>query len=345
MKEDFAKVSSATLKTALFDYELPKRFIAQNPASPRDYCRLMIYDTAKNQIFHRKFFEITEFLEAGDVLVLNRSKVIPARVKFDGKEIFLLKNLRNRKWQAMVRPGKFFKIGKEFFVEDVKAKILDILPDGTRIISTPKDLLKFGEAPLPPYIKNTKADFAQYQTVYAREKGSLAAPTAGLHFTKQLLAKLARIGIKNAELILHVGRGTFLPVTAEQIKDHKMHEEFYDIQKHAAGILNAARREHRRIIAVGTTTVRVLESTYKNGFKPGRGFTDIFIYPGKHKWKTIDGLITNFHLPKSTLIMLVASFLEHKGIKNPVKKIKELYKVAMDEGYRFYSFGDAMFII
>lgn len=332
------------MKTALFDYELLKSFIAQNPASPRDNCRLMIYDTAKDQIFHRKFFEITEFLKTGDVLVLNRSKVIPARVKFDGKEIFLLKNLKNGKWQAMVRPGKFFKVGKEFFVEDVNVKILDILPDGTRIISTSKDLLKFGEAPLPPYINNTKADFAQYQTIYAREKGSLAAPTAGLHFTKRLFGKLARMGVEKTELILHVGRGTFLPVTAERIKDHKMHEEFYDIQKHTAGILNTARREHRRIIAVGTTSVRVLESTYKNGFKSGCGFTDIFIYPGKHNWRTIDGLITNFHLPKSTLIMLVASFLEHKGIKDPVKKIKELYKVAMDEGYRFYSFGDAMFI-
>lgn len=333
------------LKTALFDYELPKRFIAQNPASPRDHCRLMVYDTAKDRIFHRKFFEITEFLKAGDVLVLNRSKVIPARVKFEGKEIFLLKNLRNRKWQAMVRPGKFFKIGKEFFVEDVKVKVLDILPDGTRIIFTSKDLLEFGEAPLPPYISNTKADFAQYQTIYACEKGSLAAPTAGLHFTERLFKKFAKMGVKKAELILHIGRGTFLPVTAEQITDHKMHEEFYDLKKNTAEILNEARREHRRIIAVGTTSVRVLESTYKNNFKSVRGFTDIFIYPGHHKWKTIDGLITNFHLPKSTLIILVASFLEYKGIKNPIKKIKELYKVAMDEGYRFYSFGDAMFII
>lgn len=333
------------MKTNLFDYDLPKHFIAQNPASVRDHSKLMIYDTTSDCIFHRKFFEIGEFLELGDVLVLNRSRVIPSRVRFDQKELFLLKNLEAGKWQIMVRPGKFFKVGREFSISDVNVKVLQILSDGTRIISASGNLLKLGEAPLPPYINNTVARFSQYQTVYAREKGSLAAPTAGLHFTTKLLTKLSKLGVQTAELILHVGRGTFLPVTSERLEDHKMHEEFYDIPKKTAEILNKAKREHRRIIAVGTTSVRVLEATFKNGFKSGNGLINIFIYPGKHQWQAVDGLISNFHLPKSTLIMLVASFLEYKGVKNPISKIKKLYHVAMNEGYRFYSFGDAMFII
>lgn len=339
-------------KVSDFDYHLSEELIAQNPMVPRDHSRLMVYESGTDSVSHRKFYEIAKFLRAGDVLALNRSRVVPARIVFDGKEIFLLKKIADRRYQTMVRPGKKFKSGEEFVLEGgLSAKVVEERTDGSRIMQfsfdgdLDKKLEAIGRAPLPPYITHSTADFAQYQTVYAREKGSVAAPTAGLHFTVELLEKLKKSGVEMVELILHVGRGTFLPVSGEEIEAHTMHPEEYELPESAAAALNAAIAEGRRIVAVGTTSVRVLESCYKDdgGFTAGRGETGIFIYPG-YKWKVVDALITNFHLPKSTLIMLVAAFLEHKGVSDGLEKILELYDLAQLEKYRFYSFGDAMMI-
>lgn len=347
------------MKTSDFDYELPKDLIAHNPSVPRDHCKLFVYDSSTNEIFHCRFFELKKFLLPGDTLVLNRSKVIPARLIFriSSKEceIFLLKKLADDSYECMVRPGKFFprcatgKIGNSLLwnVEAVNA-------DGTRCIkfsSTSSDrnidelLEKLGNVPLPPYIKNSDARFSQYQTVYSREKGSVAAPTAGLHFTNSLIGNLKKGGVNFAEVILHVGRGTFLPVVAENLSEHVMHKEWFQISSGAASQLNLTKKLNHRIVAVGTTSCRVLESTFSDGFHAGSGDTDIFIYPHSYNWKCVDALITNFHLPKSTLLMLVASFLESKGVKEPVSKLLELYLTAIKEGYRFYSFGDAMLIL
>lgn len=348
------------MKTSDFEYSLPREFIAQDPVSPRDRCKLMVYDSGKDLILHRRFFEIGEFLNAGDVIVLNRSRVVPARIIFylngAAKEIFLLKKLSKCRYQAWVKPGRSFKDGAKLKIDrDLVCKTVDVLPDGSRILDfeyvgtedLDKKLYKLGRAPLPPYINSSKSEFSDYQTVYAKEEGSRAAPTAGLHFTKRLLGQLGDSGVLIEEVLLHVGLGTFAPVVAENIHDHVMHFEEFEISRKTAEILNLAVKEKRRIVAVGTTSVRVLETSYdaKNGFLPKSGETNIFIYPGNYKWKVVDALITNFHLPKSTLIMLVASFLENKGIKNPVKKILSLYEVAKKNNYRFYSFGDAMLII
>lgn len=343
------------MRTSDFDYQLPKGFIAQNPAEPRDHSKLMVYDTASDEVLHKQFFDLVEFLRAGDVLVLNRSKVIPARILFvlngSEKEIFLLKKLSETDYEVLVRPGKFFKVGKKFRInENLEAEILEILSDGNRIVRFFADnldvaLKKAGSTPLPPYIDQSRATFDQYQTVYAKEEGSKAAPTAGLHFTEDLLKKLKEKGVEVEEVLLHVGLGTFLPVSTDNIEEHVMHSEEFVLSKDVADRLNKAKLEGRRIIAVGTTSVRVLESCYlEEGFVAGSGDTNIFIYPGKHSWKAVDALITNFHLPKSTLIMLVASFLENKGIKDGTDKILGLYKRALENNYRFYSFGDAMFL-
>jgi len=348
------------LKTSAFDYSLPKRFIAQNPVVPRDNSKLLVFDTAKNKIYHKNFFEISEFLRDGDVLVVNASKVIPARIVFseDGcdREIFLLKKCAENKYQAMVRPGKAFKVGKEFFLDkSVKCIVEKILEDGTRIIEFllgktdqrfEKVLEEIGRIPFPPYVDSSTAKPSQYQTVYARENGSVAAPTAGLHFTPKLIGRLQKKGISLKEVILHVNRGTFMPVKVENVKDHDMHSESFVLPNDIAKDLNIAKKNGKRIISVGTTSVRVLESCYdpKKGFVSQESETKIFIYPGKYKWKVTDALITNFHLPKSTLLMLVASFLENKGVKDPAKKLLDLYEIAKKENYRFYSFGDAMMI-
>ncbi len=356
-------------RTSDFDYVLPKSFIAQNPANPRDTSKLLVYDTVNDRIYHKHFYDLPDYLETGDTLVVNRSKVIPARILFGGhfgkpqKEIFLLKEESENIFNVLVKPGRLFLEGKNFIIaQDLHGEVLEILEDGTRNVkfwnpmsedgfstevsnSTVHDLLeKYGTAPLPPYIKESTADFERYQTVYAKEKGSIAAPTAGLHFTPELISNIRKIGVDMQEVLLHVGRGTFLPVSADKLTEHKMHSEFYVFSKENADALNKAKSDHQRIIAVGTTSVRVLESVYDNGFLPKSGETDIFIYPGKHHWKTVDALITNFHLPKSTLIMLVASFLQHKGVKDPVAKILSLYEVAKENNYRFFSFGDAMMI-
>lgn len=343
------------MKTVDFDFELPDDCIAQQPTIPRDHCRLMIYDTANDVVYHKLFYEIVDFLDSEDVLVVNRSKVIPARIKFEvngsEKEIFLLKDLGEGRCEALVRPGKFFKVGALGQIDGFKWQVESINEDGTRIIFFNQGidtvLAKLGKIPLPPYINSDPDVFADhYQTVYARESGSVAAPTAGLHFTKDLLELLKQRGVCEQEVVLHVGRGTFLPVTSENVQDHLMHSESFEFPTSTADGLNNAKESGKRIVAVGTTAVRVLESNYFDGkFHGGNGSTDIFIYPGSYSWKCVDKLITNFHLPKSSLLMLVSSFLENKGVKDPVKKLLCLYELAKTQGYRFYSFGDAMLVI
>jgi len=341
------------LKTSDFDYKLPKKFIANDPLSTRDSSKLMVYSSSTDEIFHKRFHEIVKFLRKGDVLVVNRSKVSSARIVFNGKEVFVLGKMKSGLYLTLVKPGRWFKVGRTFDLGKITAEVREVLEDGSRLIkltgvkNLDEYLEEIGEPPFPPYIKNSKADFSQYQTVYAREKGSVAAPTAGLHFTQRLLAEIRAKGVKIEEILLHVGRGTFLPVSSEHIDDHKMHSEFFQVSADTAYALNLAKKEGRRIIAVGTTSARVLESifTTTRGFIPKTGETDIFIYPGKYKWRAVDALITNFHLPKSTLIMLVASFLENKDVEDPVKKILDLYQLAKEEDYRFYSFGDAMFLV
>lgn len=335
--------------TKLFDFELPDSFVAQNPALPRDHCKLLVYDTSRDEILHKHFFEIADFLSEDDLLVLNKSKVIPARIRFlkGGKqcEIFILKKLKNHLYEVMVRPGKLFTIGNKIHVgDDVFVEVLGIDDSGLRIVKANVDLEKIGELPLPPYIKNSSASFSDYQTVFASEKGSVAAPTAGLHFTKPLIERLKNFGVTFEKVLLHVGLGTFNPIKSEKTEDHFMHSEHYELDCETARNLNDARSKGKRIVAVGTTSVRVLETCYKGCFEASLGETNIFIHPGNYKWKAVDALITNFHLPKSTLLMLVASFLEHKGVERPVEKLLGLYETAKQNDYKFYSFGDAMFI-
>jgi S-adenosylmethionine:tRNA ribosyltransferase-isomerase len=350
------------MKTKDFDYILDKSFIAQAPVSPRDHSKLMVFNSSTGEVSHRKFYDISDYLNTGDTLVLNKSMVVSARILFpyNGKEreIFLLKKLSDRSYVALVRPGKIFKVGVEFVLSDVlSVKVLSVLEDGRRVLefdlSDPSldfdfVLESLGALPLPPYIDPSGVDSSSYQTVYADSayKGSVAAPTAGLHFTDTLMTSLRNKGILFEELVLHVGLGTFLPVSSDDLKEHVMHEEDFELSSDVALRLNAVKSSSSRIIAVGTTSVRVLESSYDavSGFVPQVASTDIFIYPGNYNWKAVDALISNFHLPKSTLIMLVASFLEHKGVKDPVKKVLELYELAKSLDYRFYSFGDAMFI-
>jgi S-adenosylmethionine:tRNA ribosyltransferase-isomerase len=349
------------MKTSDFDYFLPDSLIAQNPANPRDACRLLVYHAAEDVIEHCHFYDLPKFLGSNDVLVLNKSKVIPARILFKVndslREIFLLKQLSLTEYEVLLKPARNFKLGVPVKInEDVECSVLEILPDGRRIIffnllrgqDLNAVLFKLGSMPLPPYIKHSKAVFADYQTVFADDEGSKAAPTAGLHFTKELLNKLMASKVAVEEVVLHIGLGTFAPVVADDLVDHKMHFEDYIMPKDVADRLNSAVAERKRIIAVGTTSVRVLESTFdvKNSiFTPGSSNTNIFIYPGSYQWKVVNALITNFHLPKSTLIMLVASFLESKGVKQPVEKILSIYEQAIKEGYKFFSFGDAMLII
>lgn len=349
------------MKTSDFDYHLPESLIAQNPAVPRDACRLLVYDSKTDSIEHCHFYDLPRFLKRDDVLVLNKSKVIPARILFrvNGslREIFLLKQLSLSTYEVLLKPARNFKLGVSVKVsEDLECVVTEVLSDGRRVLSfkllNGSDLnavlFKLGSMPLPPYIKHSKAVFEDYQTVFAANEGSKAAPTAGLHFTKELLSKLSDLGVDIEEVILHIGLGTFAPVVAEELTDHKMHFEEFEMPEDVAAKLNMAVSQKRRVVAVGTTSVRVLESSFdssKSSFVAGPANTNIFIYPGSYKWKVVDSLITNFHLPKSTLIMLVASFLESKGVEKPVEKILSIYKTAVDEGYKFFSFGDAMLII
>ena len=332
-----------------FDYELPQELIAQHPVEPRDSSRLLVMDKKTGELEHRHFYNLPEYLKPGDVLVFNDTRVIPARlhgVKTTGAhvEVFLLTRKNATDWEVLVRPGKKLQKGAQInFSEELSCEILETTDFGGRIARFHYDgvfeeiLDRLGETPLPPYIHEPLADKERYQTVYSRERGSAAAPTAGLHFTKELLKKIKDMGVEEVLVTLHVGLGTFRPVSESRIEDHKMHSEFYSVTPEAAEAINRAKREGRRVIAVGTTSVRTLESAGADGIvKPGGSWTSIFIYPG-YQYKIVDALVTNFHLPQSTLIMLVAALTSREMILNA-------YKVAVQEKYRFFSFGDAMFI-
>ena len=332
-----------------FDYYLPQELIAQTPLEKRDSSRLLVLDKNTGEICHKQFFNIIDYLHEGDVLVLNNTKVLPARlhgVKEDTKaviELLLLKEMGNDTWECLAKPARRIKEGTVVeFSKELKAKCVKVLDDGIRHMQMIYDgifleiLEKLGEMPLPPYIHEKLEDKDRYQTVYAKEPGSAAAPTAGLHFTKELLKKIEEKGVLIQYVTLNVGLGTFRPVEENTIEDHKMHSEFYQMSQEVADNLNKAMAEKRRIVCVGTTSLRTLEAAYDNGFKEKSGWTDIFIYPG-YKFKAVNALITNFHLPKSTLVMLVSALAGRDNILNA-------YKIAIENKYRFFSFGDAMFI-
>lgn len=339
------------MKTNEFDYNLPEELIAQHPTKNRDEARMMVLNKNTGEREDKYFYDIIDYLQAGDVLVMNDTRVIPARLfghrpeKEEKIEVFLLNNTEGSKWEVLVRPGKKMKIGTEvIFSEELSCKVLEIKEDGNRIVEFYYEgifneiLDRLGNMPLPPYIKEKLKDNEDYQTVYSKNPGSVAAPTAGLHFTKKLLEKIEAKGIKLAYLTLNVGLGTFRPVNEDEITDHKMHSEFYTLSEETAEILNEAKKEGRRIIAVGTTSIRTLEAVYQKNGKicADSGWTDIFIYPG-FEFKVVDAIITNFHLPKSTLIMLIAAFTSKDIILNA-------YNDAVGKKYRFFSFGDCMFI-
>ena len=334
-----------------FDFELPEELIAQHAVEPRDHSKLLVLNKDKKTLEHKKFYNIIDYLKKDDILVINRTKVIPARLfghKENGVvlECFLLKRYDLYTWEVLLKPAKKLKIGQKLIFSDgiLEAELLEIKEDGNRIIkfnfegSFEEILDKLGEMPLPPYIMEKLEDKNRYQTVYAKEGESVAAPTAGLHFTNELLEKIREKGITIAEVFLDVGLGTFRPVQVENVLDHKMHSEKYRIPDETAKIINEAKKKGNRVIAVGTTSVRTLESSVdENGkLKASEDNTNIFIY-GDYKFKIVDAIITNFHLPKSTLIMLISAF----GGK---EFIFEAYKKAVEEKYRFYSFGDSMFI-
>lgn len=334
-----------------FYYDLPQELIAQTPLKNRSGSRLLVMDKETGKINHGTFTDILEYIKAGDCLVLNDTKVLPARIF--GKrtdtgavvEFVLLKQRDDKVWEAIAGPGKKAKAGTAFiFSNRLSADVIDVLPDGNRILEFKFEgnfyeiLDEVGQMPLPPYITEKLEDGFRYQTVYARELGSAAAPTAGLHFTDELLDKLEAKGVNICRVTLHVGLGTFRPVKADKIEDHKMHSESYHISAESAEILNTTCEKGGRIICVGTTSCRTVESAATpNGFCECAGDTDIFIYPG-YKFKAMDALITNFHLPESTLIMLVSAFA---GYDNTM----EAYRQAVAERYRFFSFGDAMFVV
>lgn len=339
------------MRTEDFDYNLPEELIAQHPADKRDFSRLMVVDRKTGKREDKHFYDIIDYLNEGDLLVMNDTRVIPARLfghregKEEEIEVFLLENIEDDKWEVLVRPGKKMKIGtKCIFSDELSLEVIDIKEDGNRVVEFFYDgifqeiLDRLGNMPLPPYIKEKLKDKERYQTVYSKNPGSVAAPTAGLHFTKELLKKIEEKGVKLAYITLNVGLGTFRPVKVDDVKNHKMHSEFYQISKETADLINETKKNNKRIISTGTTTTRTLESVYKkNGqIKEDSGWTDIFIYPG-FEFKVIDCQITNFHLPKSTLIMLVSA-LASKEI------ILDAYKDAVDKKYRFFSFGDAMFL-
>ncbi|ABW19263.1 tRNA preQ1(34) S-adenosylmethionine ribosyltransferase-isomerase QueA [Alkaliphilus oremlandii] len=340
------------METKDFDYDLPEELIAQVPLEHRDQSRLMVLDKETGDIAHRHFYDIIDFLNEGDCLVLNDTRVLPARLIGEkegsgGKiEFLLLKRIELDTWEALVKPGKKAKVGSRFIFGDGRlcTEVIGIGEEGSRIIKFQYDgvfediLDQLGQMPLPPYITEKLEDKERYQTVYSKNQGSAAAPTAGLHFTSELLKKLEEKGVKTAYITLHVGLGTFRPVKVEKIEEHTMHSEFYTIDDKNANIINEAKANGKRIIAVGTTSCRTLESVAtKDGIiEPKSGWTDIFIYPG-YDFKIVDNLITNFHLPESTLIMLVSTLAGKEATLNA-------YKIAVKEGYRFFSFGDAMFI-
>ena len=339
------------MKTDDFDYYLPEELIAQTPLEKRDSSKLLVLDKETGEITHHQFSDIIDYLNDGDVLVLNDTKVMPARI-FGSKidtgaviELLMLKEKEKDVWEVLSKPAKRIKIGTVVkFSDRLSAMCIGLGEEGIRIFKFIYDgifyeiLDELGEMPLPPYIHEKLKDKDRYQTVYAKNIGSAAAPTAGLHFTEELISKIKQKGIKIEYITLHVGLGTFRPVSVDDVTKHKMHSEFYSMSKETADILNEAKKNNNRIISVGTTSTRTLESIINlyGEFKECSGWTDIFIYPG-YKFKAITSLITNFHLPKSTLIMLVSALAGKQNIMNA-------YKVAVENKYRFFSFGDSMFI-
>lgn len=332
-----------------FDYDLPQELIAQHPMEPRDHSRLLVVDKKTGEIEHKHFYDLVNYLKPGDVLVFNDTRVIPARLhgtKDTGAhvEVFLLTRRDATDWEVLVRPGKKLQVGAKInFSDELSCEVIEHTDFGGRVVRFKYDgifeeiLDRLGETPLPPYITAPLEDKERYQTVYNRERGSAAAPTAGLHFTKELLQKIKDIGCEEVFVTLHVGLGTFRPVSEAKIEDHKMHKEFYTVSQEAADAVNKAKTEGRRIIAVGTTAVRTLEAAGADGqLHAGSSWTNIFIYPG-YKFRLVDDLVTNFHLPQSTLLMLVST-LSTREI------MLQTYKKAVEEKYRFFSFGDAMFI-
>ena len=335
-----------------FRYDLPQELIAQDPLEDRSSSRLLVLDKDTGEITHKHFYDIIDYLDEGDCLVLNETKVIPARlmgVKKDTGavvEILLLKRKSKTVWECLVKPGKKCRVGAviEFGEGLLTGTVSDIVEEGNRIIEFEFDgifeeiLDKLGTMPLPPYITHTLKDRNRYQTVYAKNEGSAAAPTAGLHFTKELLKDIEDKGVKLAKVTLHVGLGTFRPVKVSDVRQHHMHSEFFQVSKEAADIINSTRANGKRAICVGTTSTRTVESASddKGYLKEKSGWTDIFIYPG-YKFKVLDALITNFHLPESTLVMLVSALAGRE-------KVLHAYEEAVKEKYRFFSFGDAMFI-
>lgn len=341
-------------KTSDYFYELPEELIAQTPVEPRDHSSMLVLDRETGKTQHKHFYDVLDYLKPGDCLILNDSRVLPARIFGTKKdtgahvEFLLLKCVGNNRWETLVKPGRKAKVGAEFVFSPgvLEGKITDVLEDGNRIIDFSCEgnfytiLEELGKMPLPPYITEELKDQERYQTVYSHELGSAAAPTAGLHFTKELLKKIEEKGVKIGYVTLHVGLGTFRPVKAENITEHKMHSEHYHLPKETADLINETKKNGGRVIAVGTTSCRTLESvaTFNDGkILESDGWTSIFIYPG-YEFKVLDGLITNFHLPESTLIMLVSAFAGYEHVM-------AAYKEAVEKRYRFFSFGDAMLII
>lgn len=340
------------MNTSDFYYDLPEELIAQTPAEPRDSSRLLVYHRQDGAVEHKIFRDIIDFLNPGDALVVNDTRVIPARLygkkQSTGREVefLLLNQLSKDTWEVIMRPGKKLRIGDRVeFAEDLQAEILEKKEDGVTCVKFYFDglfeplLERYGNMPLPPYITKRLEDRQRYQTVYAKENGSAAAPTAGLHFTPELMEKIRQKGIDIIPVLLHVGLGTFRPVKVENVENHKMHSEYYSISADSARRINETRRKGGRIIAVGTTSVRTLESVAdeEGCIKEQNGNTEIFIYPG-YRFKCVDALITNFHLPESTLLMLISAFMGKE-------QALSLYRLAVQERYRFFSFGDAMLIL
>ncbi len=341
------------MKKSDFYYDLPEELIAQTPVEPRNHSRLMKIDRESGEITHARFYNLCDYLKKGDLLVLNDSRVLPARLYGEKKgtgsfiEFLLLEQKGDKVWEIICRPGKKAKVGTEFSFGNGKlnAVVTEVRDDGNRIVKFECEgnfyavLDEIGQMPLPPYITKKLEDKERYQTVYSKEIGSAAAPTAGLHFTKEMLEEIKAMGVDIAYVTLHVGLGTFRPVKEDDVLKHKMHSEHYHLSEETAEKINRTKAAGGRVIAVGTTSCRTLESMpLENGLvKAGDGYTDIFIYPG-YKFKLLDGLVTNFHLPESTLIMLVSAFLGYEKTMNA-------YKVAVEEKYRFFSFGDAMVIL
>ena len=339
------------MKTHDFWYDLPEELIAQTPLEKRDASRLMVLDRQTGEVVHKHFYDIIDYLQPGDCLVMNDSRVLPARLlghrpTGGAAEVLLLRDLGNKKWECLCKPGRKMQVGSEviFGGGELTAVVTEVKDDGNRVVEFRYEgiflevLERLGKMPLPPYIKAELQDQERYQTVYSREVGSAAAPTAGLHFTKELLDRIRARGIKTAFVTLHVGLGTFRPVKAEEITEHHMHSELCMMSAETADILNETKRTGGRIICVGTTSCRTLESLVNadGSFEAKSKWTEIFIYPG-YQFKAMQGLITNFHLPESTLVMLVSAFAGRENVLNA-------YNEAVKERYRFFSFGDAMFI-